>query len=473
MNHANEKFDAIILGAGPAGLAAALKLSENKQRVLILEKENEIGGLSKTTSFKNFLFDFGPHRFFTKSKEVENFWKESLGKNFIFVKRLTRIYYRNKFFYYPIKIFNVIRNLGITESILIVLSLLKSKLFPCKSEDTVEEWVSNRFGKKLYEMFFKTYNEKLWGIPCDKMTSEFTAQRIKGLSFSETVKNAIFPTNKRPKTLIDEFSYPKYGSGEMYDSVAKNIKRNGGRIMKNVRIIKVCHDNSKINKIKTINPDGTKTDYEAENIISSIPITELANILFPRIIEADEAAQELSYRSTIFVNLLFNIKSIFPDNWIYIHSDEAKIGRISNPKNFSSELVPNSNQTSLIAEYFCDENDEMWEKSDSDLKEMALYDLGILKIIRREHFIDGFVVKVPKTYPVYGKGYSENVATIKKCLNCFKNLQLIGRNGMFKYNNMDHSILTGLRAAENVLGSRHDLWAINEDSEYQETKKSK
>lgn len=465
-----KKADVIIFGAGPAGLASASRLVKKGKKVIIFEKDSQVGGISKTVKFKGYRFDLGGHRFFTKSSEVDNLWTETLGGDFLTRSRLSRIYYRGKFFHYPLKLFNVLSGLGIFTSLAVLLSYLASRAFPYKEERTFEQWISNRFGKKLYNIFFKTYTEKLWGIPCNQIQAEWAVQRIRGLSFVSAVKNALFPNNRGAiKTLVDKFKYPKYGPGMMYEKIADNIRALGSVLKLESEIIKINYTNNKITEVIARNKTGGKTGYFADHFISSMPITELISCLSPSLPqEALKAAQNLKYRSFIAINIVLNYKDCFPDTWIYIHSPEVKMGRVQNFKNWSPHMIADQNKTALGLEYFCAEGGELWKMKNEDLINLGLRELEKLKLGRKTDFLDGFVSRVPKAYPVYDSTYLENVKTIRRYLDQFSNLQPVGRYGMFKYNNMDHSILTGLKAAENILGASHNLWAINCDDDYHE-----
>ncbi|MDD3486855.1 MAG: NAD(P)/FAD-dependent oxidoreductase [Candidatus Moranbacteria bacterium] len=473
MAESNSKFDVIVFGAGPAGLAAALKLSEAGKKVAIFDKDNQIGGISKTIGYKGFLFDLGPHRFYTKSDEVNRLWKEILADDFLPVNRLTRIYYKNKFFFYPLKPANAFFGLGFFGSLHIIASYIWIRLFPYKEEKNYEQWVTNRFGKKLYRTFFKTYNEKLWGIPCTEMEASWVAQRIKGLSMTSAVKNALFPSKSGGvKTLIDQFHYPKYGSGMMYEKIAEKAKNNGADIFLETEVTKINSHENKIRSITVKNKNGEETEFFADHFLSSIPLTHLVKRVSPSAdSETLSATEKLKFRSTIMVNLIYNSKNPFPDNWIYVHSAEAKTGRIGSPKNMSPFTSPDENQTPLSLEYWCNENDGTWKMSDEELLKQGIQDLDVLNLAKKKDFIDGFVVRIPKTYPVQDGTEIKNIEIIRNYLDKIENLQPIGRYGMFKYNNMDHSILTGLYAAENILGKTHDIWEVNADEEYQEEKK--
>lgn len=469
-----EKVDVIIFGAGPAGLAAADKLVKNKKKVIVFEKEDQVGGISKTKEYKGYRFDLGGHRFFTKSKEVNALWDETLGKDFLKRPRLSRIYYKNKFFDYPVKPMNALKGLGIGESIMILGSYIRVKLFPSKEEKNFEQWVSNRFGKRLFNHFFKSYTEKLWGIPCEEIQAEWAAQRIKGLSLTSAVKNALFPDKSgKIKTLIDEFKYPKYGPGMMYERMAENVEKMGGEILKQTEVAKLHHNGSEIKSVTVKDKSGKETEYKADFYLSSMPITLLVQSLNPAAPKAAlQASMNLTYRSFITVSVILKGKNPFPDTWIYIHSPEVKMGRIQNFKSWSPFMVPDKKHIALGLEYFATEGDDLWKMKDKDLIDLALTELEKIHLGKKKDFVDGFVIRVPKAYPVYDSAYPKNIKTVRNYLDGFKNLQPIGRYGMFKYNNMDHSILTGLYAAEHILGQHRNVWEVNADQEYHEENKS-
>lgn len=466
----------VIMGGGPAGLAAGCRLRINNIDTVLFEAENQVGGISKTIQYKGYYFDLGGHRFFTKFDEVNVLWSETLGEAFRKTPRLSRIYYRNRFFNYPLTPVNALLGVGILDTFAIILSYCKSKIFPYKEENTFEEWVSNRFGKRLYSIFFKTYTEKVWGIPCSSIQAEWAAQRIKGLSLRTAIMNALFkPKNSKIKTLIDEFDYPVLGPGMMYGEMKNRMEKMGGTVNLNSRVAKVNHENYTIKSIEYTDGNGSIHTQEGTDFISSIPITELVEKLSPAADrEALEAARRLSYRSIITVDIIINKKDVFPDNWIYIHSPDVKLGRIQNFKNWSRDMVPDANKTSLGLEYFCTENDELWNMPDNKIFKLAASEVGKIKICEASDIEDWTIIRVPKAYPVYMMGYGTHMDVIRNYLKKFGNLQLIGRYGLFKYNNMDHSIMTGLYAANNVIGGNcsHDTWSVNTDEEYHEEKRT-
>jgi len=352
----------------------------------------------------------------------------------------------------------------------VLWSYMKAKVSPYKTEDTFDKWVTNRFGKELYLMFFKSYTEKVWGIPCEELAAEWVAQRIKGLSLREAIKNAFFNDSKIT-TLITEFSYPKYGPGMMYNFMKDRVNQNGGEVILNTEVKKINLEGNKIKSIITGTSEGEKEET-ADNYISSIPLNTLIRLMGDSVPnEVKEAAKGLKFRSFLTVNVVINEKEVFPDNWIYVHSPEVQLGRIQNFKNWSQYMCKDSNYTNLGLEYFCNEGDELWNMKDDDLIQFALKEMEAIKISKASNFMNGFVVRVPNAYPLYAFDYQDKLKIIKEFLSKIENLQTIGRSGMFKYNNMDHSVLSGIYAADNILGENHNIWDINADEEYHEEAK--
>lgn len=463
---------AIILGAGPAGLAAGLELTKHNVAVELIEKNNRVGGLARTIPYKGNYFDLGPHRFFSKSNRIDKLWQDLLGDKFIRVPRLTRICYKHKFFYYPLKPFNALFNLGIWDTLVALFSFVKAKLTPHKHPRSFEEFITRQFGKKLFQVFFKTYTEKVWGIPCSQIAAEWASQRIKGLSLTEAILNAVFGQREqgKVKSLIEEFHYPVHGAGMMYEAMREVIESKGGIIHFNSEVIEIERQGSTINKV-VFQRDGQRLESTGEYYISSIPITELLLKLKPAPPQAViNAAQKLYYRDHITVNLIIPEADIFPDNWIYIHSPEVKVARIANYGNFSKAMVSNKNTSAISLEYFCFATDEIWSKTDAELLKLAIEEMKALKLLKSDGPIDGFVVRERNAYPMYYIGYQHYLDILKDYLSQFTNLQIIGRGGLYKYNNQDHSISTGLYAARNCLGGNYDIWQVNIDAEYLETK---
>lgn len=473
MKEKNQK-KVVIVGAGPAGLTAAYELCKEGVPSVVLEKDTVVGGISRTVNYKGYLFDIGGHRFFTKVKAVDEMWREVMGeKKFLRRSRLSRIYYNKKFFYYPLKATNALLGLGILNSFMMLGSYVKAQMFPIKNEVSFEDWISNRFGKRLYNTFFKTYTEKVWGIPCNEISADWAAQRIKGLSLIETIKNALLsaqPTDKSKiiKTLIDAFDYPEKGPGQMWEMVAESIQKRGSELKMKSGVEGIVWKEGKVTALE-IETDGKKETVEGTDFISSMPIQELVRKMKPEPpAEVMEAANKLGYRDFLTVSLIVNKADLFQDNWIYIHDSAVKVGRIQNFKNWSPDMVPDPNKTCLGLEYFCFEGDGLWTTSDEDLIKLATKELGILGLVDPKDVEDGAVVRMPKAYPIYDSVYVEAVNTIREFLTGLGNLYLVGRNGMHKYNNQDHSMLTAMLSVKNILGANYDVWEVNVDNEYHE-----
>jgi protoporphyrinogen oxidase len=457
-----------IIGAGPAGLTAAYQLAKEGVSVELFESGEAVGGMAKTLNLWNQLVDLGPHRFFSSDPRVNLIWLEVIGSQYAMVQRLTRIYYNKTFFDYPLKAFNALFGLGIFESINCVLSYLNAKIFPAKNESTFEDWVCNRFGKRLFTIFFKSYSEKLWGISCKELDADFAAQRIKKLSLYEAIKSAIFPSQRdgRHKTLVDEFAYPHEGAGAVYDLMAKKILDLGGKLHLKTAV-RSAHPSvggsMPILKLE----DGRELAFD--HIISSMPITHLVErIGAPEKIK--EHAKALRFRNTILVYLKIDSESPFPDQWIYVHSGKMQTGRITNFKNWVPTIVNGQKETILCLEYWCYDDDELWSMTDESLIALATKEIYATSLVPKGTVLDGKVVKVPKCYPVYMAGYRLHLEEVEGYLSSQAGISVIGRYGSFKYNNQDHSILMGLLAAENITkNSSHNLWGVNTDYEYQES----
>ncbi len=467
----------VIIGAGPAGLGCAYELVENRQGrdVLVLEKNDSVGGLSRTINYKGNYFDVGPHRFYTKNNEVLSLWKKIGGKDLITDSRLTRIYYNNKFFLYPVQFKDVILKLGLKENFLCGVSFLQAKIMLRKLEPkTFEEWITKNFGSKLYRMFFKTYTEKVWGIPCKKIGASWATQRIKNMSFLEAFKTSVLgQRSRKAKSLVDHFYYPNLGSGQMYRKLAGDISRAGGQISLTSKVTKLIRKNKTIVAVE-YNQNGKMMSIPVSHLFSSMPLTELVSLLSPK---ADpqilKAAQKLYFHDHITVNLIIKQKNIFLDNWIYIHASEVEMARIANFGNFSAKMVQNKNHSAVCAEYFVFQNEKLWKLSDKEIIDLASAELEKIGLVSREDISEGFVARETESYPTYYLGYEKYYEKIKNYVNGFTNLQAIGRGGMYKYNNMDHSIYSGMLGARNLISGKkqYDLWSINEDAEYLEERK--
>jgi protoporphyrinogen oxidase len=459
----------VVIGGGPAGLTAAYELAQYDLQPIVIEKGDKVGGLARTENYKGFYFDMGGHRFFTKSEEVKKMWREVLGDDFFHRPRLSRIYYQKRFFFYPLKPFNALRGLGLLESILIVLSYLRWRFFPYRREDTFEQWVTNRFGRRLFRTFFKTYTEKVWGIPCSELRAEWAAQRIKDLSLKTALLSMFLKPRETIKTLIDEFDYPRLGPGMMWNAVKDQIERRGGVVRMNTEVVEIHRCGNRIDGVE-VSCGGRRDIISGTDFISSMPITEVIQKLDPPPpATALEAAAKLNYRDFLTVCLVVNEPELFPDNWIYIHDPEVKVGRIQNFKNWSPDMVPDPAKTSLGLEYFCAEGDALWNMPDADLIELGKRELNRIGLASYAAIEDGCVFRVPKSYPVYDAEYRDYLGVVRAFVDGLENFQTVGRNGLHRYNNQDHAMLTGMLAVRNaVLGEKNDLWSVNTDQEYHE-----
>ncbi|MGL6282314.1 MAG: NAD(P)/FAD-dependent oxidoreductase [Microcoleaceae cyanobacterium] len=466
-----EYYPVVVMGGGPAGLTTAYELMKKDVKSIVIEKLDKVGGIARTEIYQGYRFDIGGHRFFTKVTEVEDLWKEILSDDFIQVPRLSRIFYQGKFYNYPLSISNTLSNLGIIPSFLILLSYLKARVFarlnPNAKLETFEDWVSDRFGGRLYRTFFKTYTEKVWGIPCDKIQAEWAAQRIQGLSLKKAVINALFGSNDT-KTLIKKFDYPRLGPGMMWERCQDMLNEKGNPVLLNTKVTKITRNDLHIQSITLENESGS-WEIAGDNFVSTLAITALVLKMEPPAPpEVIEAAKSLSYRDFLIVSLIIKQPDLFPDNWIYIHSPEVKVGRIQNFKNWSPEMVPDANKTCLGMEYFCTVGDEIWQKSNEELIALATKELAELGLAEAIDVEDGTVIRQPKAYPVYDRDYRQHLQVIQDFVTSFDNLQTVGRNGMHRYNNQDHSMLTAILAAKNILGEKHDLWNVNTERSYHE-----
>jgi protoporphyrinogen oxidase len=469
----------LIIGAGPAGLTAGYLLSKVGVPVTIIESDTTyVGGISRTVTYKGFHFDIGGHRFFSKSQEVENLWSELLPNDFLIRPRLSRIYYRGQFFSYPLKAFDALQKLGVVESALCMLSYAKARLFPKRNPKNLEEWVSNQFGWRLFSIFFKTYTEKVWGMSCKEISADWAAQRIKGLSLSSAIFHALgfkkSDGKKVIKTLIDSFRYPRRGPGMMWQACAEKIHVAGGDVHMGQSVHACRYDAAtKIWHVSAQDTSGQSHTYEGSHVISSAPLRQLVAGLTPPVsAKVREAAQALRYRDFLVVGLIVKDRDRFADNWIYIHDPSVKVGRIQNFKSWSPEMVPDPQFNCYGMEYFCFEGDGLWSSKDADLIELAKDELVKIGLVAREDILDGCVIRQKKAYPVYDDLYQKRVDEIRSELEkMFPTLHLVGRNGMHKYNNQDHAMMTAMIAAKNILAGRKvmDPWKVNQDAEYHET----
>ncbi len=461
---------AVIIGAGPAGLTAGWELTRGGVPVDIVEKYHLVGGIARTELHNDYCFDIGGHRFFTMVPEVKKLWQEWMGSGLLLRPRLSRIFYNGKFFNYPLRAVNALFGLGMWESIRIVLSYLRAQTRPHGEEKTLEQWVSNRFGTRLYEVFFKTYTEKVWGIPCSEIRAEWAAQRIRGLTLPAAVRNALLPPKGEViKTLIEEFHYPERGPGMMWERVAQLLQEQGSAVHLESDAVKVLREGARVTGVVVRNQDGERT-LAGTDVFSTMPLTELILMFDP--LPPDEvlqAARGLRYRDFLTVVLIMDEPHLFSDNWIYIHSPDVRVGRIQNFKNWSPAMVPDSAKTSLGLEFFCDEGDSLWTMADEELVALGARELHQIGLAHQAEVLDGVVVRQRKAYPIYDAHYGELLAVVKEWLNGLENFQTLGRNGLHKYNNQDHSMLTAILAVRNVLlGEKNDVWKVNTDRSYHE-----
>ncbi|MDQ3685167.1 MAG: NAD(P)/FAD-dependent oxidoreductase [Acidobacteriota bacterium] len=468
----NSRKKVVIIGGGPAGLTAAYQLCKAGVQSVVLEKSTGVGGISKTVNYKGYHFDIGGHRFFTKVKAVEEMWHEVLPNgDFLRRKRLSRIYYDGKLFHYPLRLFSTLARMGVWPTFLIGLSYLKAKMSPELPAVTFEQYISNHFGKRLYRTFFKSYTEKVWGVPCSEITAEWASQRIKGLSLKTALRNALVPPRTKAgvvKSLIDEFDYPKRGPGMMWETTADIVSRSGGQVYLGTDVERILWSDGKVDAVE-VTSGGRREVITGTYFINSMPLREMIQKFDPAVPEdVLNAALDLKYRDFITVALVINKRDVFPDNWIYIHDPSVRLGRVQNFKSWSPGMVPDPAKTCLGLEYFCFEGDGLWTMSDEDLKELGKRELVKIGLIEAADVEDGSVVRMPKAYPVYDSTYVTSLHRVRQFLEELHNFQTVGRNGMHKYNNQDHSMLTAMLAVKNILGADYDLWKVNADQEYHE-----
>ncbi|WP_427966342.1 NAD(P)/FAD-dependent oxidoreductase [Altererythrobacter sp.] len=471
--------DVVIIGAGPAGLTAGYLLTKQGKTVAIVEKDDTyVGGISRTVEYEGYRFDIGGHRFFSKSQQVVDLWNEILPDDFIQRPRMSRIYYEGKFYSYPLRAFEALGNLGILRSTACMLSYLRYKLFPIENVKSFEDWTTNQFGQKLYSIFFKTYTEKVWGMPCDEMSADWAAQRIKGLSLWGAVVDGLkrslglnkSPNDGKVKTLLETFRYPRLGPGMMWEAARDKILASGkGQVLMGHSLGQLAGDGKGGWNMSARGPQGD-VQIHAKHAISSAPMRELSRRLHP-LPESTLQASELKYRDFLTVALMIRSEDLFPDNWIYIHDSKVKVGRVQNFRSWSPEMVPDPDVACVGLEYFCFEGDGLWSMADDDLVDLAKREMDILGLVDPEKVIGGAVVRQEKAYPVYDEDYAANVDAMRRELEAkYESLHLVGRNGMHRYNNQDHAMMTAMLTVENILaGERiYDTWCVNEDAEYHE-----
>jgi protoporphyrinogen oxidase len=474
-------YKVVIIGAGPAGLTAAYELSKNGQRVVVLEADPcYVGGLSRTVEYHGYRFDIGGHRFFSKSQEVEDLWTEILGPDLLERPRSSKIFYQGKFYAYPLKPLEALSQLGVLESAMCVLSFLKARLKPVSNPKSFQDWVVNEFGERLFRIFFKTYTEKVWGMSCKEISADWAAQRIRGLTLGGAIRNALLPKRKPNdrtqvvKTLIDTFRYPRMGPGMMWETCAEKVRALGGEVLRG-RSVTACRFDVTISewRVAAQTPDGGMEEYRGEHLVSSMPIRQLVSQIEPRLPEnAVRSGNSLRYRDFLTIGLILHERNRITDNWIYIHDPAVKMGRVQNYKAWSPEMVPDPNFCCYGLEYFCFEDDGLWTMSDADLIAHGTRELEQVGLCKAADVVDACVMRQPKAYPVYDGDYQRHVSEVRQALDAHcPHLHLVGRNGMHKYNNQDHAMLTALLAARNILAgeNRYDVWSVNEDGDYHES----
>ncbi|HWE98538.1 MAG TPA: NAD(P)/FAD-dependent oxidoreductase [Caulobacteraceae bacterium] len=473
--------ETLVIGGGPAGLTTAYCLVRGGRDVLVIEQDPElVGGISRTARYKGFLFDIGGHRFFSKSREVVDLWDEILPDDFLDRPRLSRIYYGGKFYAYPLRAFEALRNLGILESAACMASYGWAKLTPVREPRTFHQWVRNQFGERLFSIFFKTYTEKVWGMSCDEISADWAAQRIKGLDLMSAVLDALRRSMglgrgkagaEGPKTLIESFRYPRKGPGMMWQACADKIRAGGGRIEMGERVTGLAFDAAEnLWTVSGQTASGEPRTWRARNVVSSAPMRELAEAIAPPPASLPNA-RALGYRDFVTVVLIGASKVELPDNWVYIHDPAVKVGRVQNFRSWSPQMIPDETSTCLGLEYFCFEGDGLWSSPDEDLIALAKSEIGKVGLMRGEDVVDACVVRQVKAYPVYDDDYRANVEAVREeFARLYPTLHLVGRNGMHKYNNQDHAMMTGMLTAANIIAGepRYDVWGVNEDAEYGE-----
>jgi protoporphyrinogen oxidase len=458
-----------IIGAGPAGLSAAYQLAKEGVRVEVFEAADTVGGLAKTFSLWDQKVDLGPHRYFSEDPRINNVWFEVVGDDYRMVDRLTRIYCRRRFFHYPLEPVNALWNMGVFEAARCVTSYAQQRIAHAgrpPDDSTFESWVIERFGRRLYELFFASYTEKLWGIPCSQLDADFAKQRIRKLSLAEALKNSLGFCRGRHKTLCDCFAYPVGGAGMVYRRMAESVCQTGGSVHLNSPVRRVTRRGRRVDGVELA--DGTVRTFDC--VISTMPITVLARNLGPMPETVACAASELHYRNTILVYLRVQSKDAFPDQWLYLHSPELVTGRVTNFRNWVPELYGDNEDSILALEYWCNDGDPVWLGADNHVIELASREIAATGLVAPHLIQEGRVTRIHRSYPIYRQGYRQHVARLTEYLDGFQNLMAIGRNGSFKYNNQDHSMLMGILAAENIVsGKGHRLWDVNSDSDsYQE-----
>ena len=468
----SETSPIVVIGGGPAGLTAAYEIVKRGGSVIVYEGDSVVGGISRTVERDGWKFDIGGHRFFTKVKEVEELWHEILPEeDFLLRPRMSRIFYDGKYYDYPLKAGNALKNLGPIEAVLCVLSYAWARIRPPKDQTNYEGWLVARFGWRLYRRFFETYTQKVWGVPVKEMPADWAAQRVKSLSLSNAILNALTPRRKQTDitSLIEEFQYPKFGPGMMWERCAELIESKGGKVHLRSKVTGITVEGGKATGVTVTAADGSTTFQPASHVISTMPMAQLVDVFTPALpAPVLKAGHDLHYRDFLTVALVIPEELAFPDNWIYIHAQEVKVGRIQNFGSWSPYMVKEG-RTCLGLEFFVFEGDELWTAKDEDLIEQGKRELEYLGLAKAADVEIGYVFRMPKAYPYYDSYYQANVKVIADHLDeKVPNVHLIGRNGMHKYNNQDHSMFTAMLTVDNIYGGSHDVWTVNVEEEYHE-----
>jgi protoporphyrinogen oxidase/predicted dehydrogenase len=463
-----ESIGTAILGGGPAGLTAAYVLARRGRPGVVFEADGTVGGIAKTIEFNGYRFDLGGHRFFTKLQPVQRLWEEMLGEEFLRRPRLSRIYYDGKYFDYPLGARDVLRRLGLWESARCTLSYIWQARNRRSDAYSFEEWVTTRFGRRLYDAFFRSYTEKVWGIPGSEIRALWAAQRIKNFSLGRALLSVLGLQRGHVTTLIEEFNYPRLGPGQMWEAFADYAEEHSIPVRLKQRCVAIKHDDGVVTHV-VLRQNGDVYEQAVDSVVSSIPLSDLVLSLEPRAPEAVRAAaRRLRYRDLVLVALMTTEAEPFPDNWIYLHDPDTRAGRVQNYGAWSNGMV-RPGTTCLGVEYFCFKGDDIWNMPDEQAVELAKTELARIGLIDPTKVVDGVKVLVPRAYPMYDGAYEEAVDTIRDYLAGFANLQTCGRNGLHRYNNQDHSMWTAMMATLNVVdGAAHDVWNVNTDSLYLE-----
>ncbi|MGH2956598.1 MAG: NAD(P)/FAD-dependent oxidoreductase [Solirubrobacterales bacterium] len=460
-----------VLGAGPAGLTSADVLARTGSPGVVFEAEGSVGGIAKTVEFKGYRFDLGGHRFYTRLAPVRRLWRETLGEEFLLRRRLSRIYFRGRFLNYPLRAEDVFRRLGPWESMRCALSYLRSLLrFRGAEPKTFEEWVVARFGRRIYENFFRSYTEKVWGVPGSEIQSEWAAQRIQGFSLLQALLGIVRLSRrgKAAPTVIDEFEYPRLGPGQMWEAFRSRVESHGVPVRLHQRCTSIRHQGGRVTSV-VVEGDGTLTEYPVEGVVSTMALPDLIEALEPAPPQGvRESASRLGFRNLCLVALMIEGQSLFPDNWIYLHDPRTRAGRVQNFGAWSEDMVP-PGQNCLGVEYFCFSDEDIWRMPDTEAVELATSELAAIGLIDPDQVVDGVKVTVPRAYPIYDPDYREAVAEIRGYLEHLSNLVTCGRNGLHRYNNQDHSMATAILATMNLIdGGSRDVWSVNTRGEYLE-----